>query len=161
MFLKGQSVLVSFLLLALARPMMAEDWPQWRGPNRNGISSEKGWLDHWPAQGPPIAWKAAVGTGFSSFAVAGGRLYTTGNSDNADTIFCFDAASGKELWKHTYPADLGDKFFEGGTTGTPTVDGGRVFGLSRWGDLFCLEAATGKIVWTTNVATQTGAPIPA
>jgi len=139
---------------------MAEDWPQWRGPNRNGISSEKGWLDHWPADGPPIAWKAAVGMGFSSFTVADGRVYTTGNADNTDTIFCFAAATGKELWKHSYPADLGDKFFEGGTTGTPTVDEGRVFALSRWGDLFCLEAATGKIVWTTNVAKQTGVRIP-
>jgi outer membrane protein assembly factor BamB len=139
---------------------MAEDWPQWRGPNRNGISSEKGWLDHWPADGPPIAWKAAVGAGFSSFAVASGRVYTMGNSDNADTIFCFEAATGREIWKHSYPADLGDKYFEGGTTGTPTVDNGRVFALSRWGDLFCLEAATGKIVWTNKVATLTGVRIP-
>ena len=79
----GVSVLVVFFVL----PLFAEDWPQWRGPNRNGISAEKGWLDHWPVEGPPIAWKAAVGTGFSSFAVAGGRVYTTGNSDNTDTIF--------------------------------------------------------------------------
>jgi outer membrane protein assembly factor BamB len=146
--------------VVLAVPLLAEDWPQWRGPNRNGLSTEKGWLDHWPAQGPPIAWKASVGMGFSSFTVANGRVYTMGNADNTDTIFCFDAATGREIWKHSYPADLGDKYFEGGTTGTPTVSEGRVFALSRWGDLFCLEAATGKIVWTNNVPKQTGAPIP-
>ena len=72
----------------------------------------------------------------------------------------FDAVSGKELWKHSYPAELGDKFFEGGTTGTPTVAGDRVFTLSRWGDVFCFEAATGKIVWSKNVQKETGAPIP-
>jgi outer membrane protein assembly factor BamB len=147
---KGQAAwlhgVLTLLLMALALPLKAEDWPQWRGPNRDGISTEKGWLDRWPSEGPPIAWKAAVGMGFSSFAVAGGRIYTTGNSDSIDTIFCFDAVTGKILWKHSYPADLGDKFFEGGTTGTPTVDEGRVFALSRWGDLFCLDAATGKII---------------
>ncbi len=151
---------VALLLVAFVAPLFAGDWPQWRGPNRNGISSETGWLDHWPAEGPPIAWKAAVGMGFSSFAVAAGRVYTTGNSENTDTLFCFDAATGRELWKHSYPADLGDKYFEGGTTGTPTVDGGRVFTFSRWGDLFCLEAATGKVVWTRNVPKETGARIP-
>jgi outer membrane protein assembly factor BamB len=151
---------LKLLLVTLALPLMAEDWPQWRGPNRNGISTEKGWLDQWPSDGPPIAWKAAVGMGFSSFAVAGGRVYTMGNSDGNDTIFCLDATTGKELWKHSYPADLGDKFFEGGTTGTPTVDEGRVFALSRWGDLFCLDAATGKMVWTNNLPKQTGVRIP-
>ena len=144
------------MLLVLALPLFADDWPQWRGPNRNGISSEKGWLDHWPVEGPPIAWKAEVGTGFSSFAIANGRVYTMGNSDNADTIFCFDAATGRELWRHSYPADLGDKYFEGGTTGTPTVSEGRVFAFSRWGDLVCLEAATGKVVWLQQRAQANG-----
>ena len=138
----------------------ADDWPQWRGPNHNGTSSEKHWRDRWLPDGPPILWKANVGTGFSSFAVARGRVYTMGNSDNRDTVFCFDAATGKEIWTHSYSADLGDKYFDGGTTGTPAVDGDRVFAFSRWGDLFCSDAATGKLIWTRNVQKDTRLRVP-
>jgi outer membrane protein assembly factor BamB len=138
----------------------ADDWPNWRGPQRNGISAETDWTDAWPAAGPPIAWKARVGLGFSSFVVAQGRAFTLGHADGQDTAWCFDAASGKVIWKHSYPAELGDKYFEGGTTGTPTIVGDRVFVLSRWGDLFCFEAANGKVVWSKNVQKETGAPIP-
>src|SRR6188474_2735678 len=116
--------------------LLAEDWPQWRGPKRNGISQEKGWADQWPKEGPPIAWKATVGLGFSSVVVSGGKAVTAGHANETDTVFCFDALTGKELWKHSYPAELGDKYYEGGTTGTPKFDGERVFWLSRWGDLF-------------------------
>ncbi len=140
--------------------LRAADWPHWRGPDRNGISRETGWLDHWPANGPPVAWKAKVGAGFSSVAVASGRLYTMGHANDHDTVWCLDTATGKVLWQHAYPADLGDKYFEGGTTGTPTVEGDRVFTLSRWGDVFCFEATTGKIVWSKNVQQETGLPVP-
>lgn len=150
-------ILVLATLLLEAR---AEDWPHWRGPQRNGVSAEKGWLDTWPADGPATAWKAQVGLGFSSFVVARGRAFTLGHADGRDTVWCLDAATGKVAWKHSYPAELGDKFYEGGTTGTPTVAGDRVFTLSRWGDVFCLEAATGKVVWSKNVQAETDAPIP-
>lgn len=81
----------------------ADDWPQWRGPQRNGISAESGWSETWPDSGPKVLWKASIGRGFSSFAVAKGRLYTMGNRDNVDTVFCLDAETGKEVWKHAYP----------------------------------------------------------
>lgn len=140
--------------------VQAEDWPQWRGPQRNGVSVEKGWRDTWPADGPTIAWKAKVGLGFSSFVVSQGRVFTQGHADGQDTVWCFDVDSGKVRWKHAYPAELGDKFFEGGTTGTPTVAGKHVFTLSRWGDAFCFEAETGRVVWSKNVQTETGLRIP-
>jgi outer membrane protein assembly factor BamB len=152
------------LLLTLVaigtQPVQGEDWPQWRGPQRNGISAETGWLDVWPKEGPLIAWKAKVGLGFSSFVVAQGRLFTMGHAAGQDTVWAFDAATGKVLWKHSYAAELGDKYFDGGTTGTPTVAGDHLFVLSRWGDTFCFEAATGKIVWSKNVQQETSAPIP-
>jgi outer membrane protein assembly factor BamB len=155
-------VWAAVLLVALctAMPAKADDWPNWRGPERNGISAEKGWSSDWPANGPAILWKASVGTGFSSVSVANGRAFTMGNADSQDAVFCLNAKSGKEIWKHRYPAELGDKYFEGGTTGTPTVDGDRVFTLSRWGDAFCFEADSGKVVWNRNLAKETGARVP-
>ncbi|MBI3874771.1 MAG: PQQ-binding-like beta-propeller repeat protein, partial [Verrucomicrobia bacterium] len=138
----------------------ADDWPRWRGPDFNGVSKETGWLDKWPAEGPAALWKASIGTGFSSFAVAGGRVFTMGNAMNTDTVWCFDAETGKLLWKHSYESDLGDKFFDGGPGATPTVDGDRVFTLSRWGDVFCFDVATGKIHWSKNVQKETQIRIP-
>ena len=148
------------IVAALTLRSRADDWPQWRGPNRNGISQEKGWLEQFPDQGPPIAWQAMVGLGFSSIVVGEGRACTAGHADGADTVFCFDAVTGKEIWKQSYPAELGDKFFEGGTTGSPTLDGGRLYWLSRWGDLYCFDAASGKIIWNRQLGKETGARVP-
>jgi outer membrane protein assembly factor BamB len=139
---------------------LANDWRQYRGPDRNGISKESGWLDHWPDQGPAIAWKANVGLGFSSFVISGGKAVTIGHADQKDTVFCFDAVTGKETWKHSYAAELGDKFFEGGTTGSATFDGDKLYWLSRWGDLFCFEAASGKVVWNRQIDREMGIKTP-
>ncbi len=150
-----------FLILsALSSNLLAADWPHWRGPDHNGISKEADWKSEWPADGPPVLWKANAGIGFASFSVAGGRVYTTGFASEKDSVFCLDAATGKEIWQHTYPSELGDKFYEGGTSATPTVADGKVYQLSRWGDAMCLDAATGKVVWSKNVATDNNMPIP-
>lgn len=155
--------LALLLLALLAAPLGAgaEDWAQWRGPQRNGISTETGWLDTWPAGGPPILWKADVGVGFSSMTVAGGRLHTIGHANGKDIVVCLDAEKGTVLWRHSYESDLGDKFFEGGPTSTPTVDGNRVYTIGRWGDVFCFDAATGKVVWAVNLQKDGGFPFPA
>jgi outer membrane protein assembly factor BamB len=157
MRLRKQVGLGLLLVCGLAR---ANDWPNWRGPTHDGISTESGWLDHWPAEGPKVAWKARVGTGFSSFTVADGRVFTAGNDNNTDTIFCLDAAGGQTIWSHPYPAALGDKFFEGGTTATPTPAGGRAYTVRRWGDVFCFEAATGKVVWSKNIHDEINLRVP-
>lgn len=147
-------------LAASAPAGRAGDWPHWRGPSRNGVSTESAWRHEWPAEGPRVAWKANVGLGFSSVVVASGRAYTLGHAEETDTLVCLEAASGRELWRHSYPAELGDKFFEGGTTGTPTVAGDAVFLLSRWGDAFCLDAASGKVRWEKQVIRDAGARPP-
>jgi outer membrane protein assembly factor BamB len=151
---------VVLLFASAALPATADDWPHWRGPKHDGISSESGWLDRWPAGGPKIAWTAEAGTGFSSFAVSKGRVFTLGNAGDTDTVTCLDADSGRTLWSHGYPAEVDANLFEGGPTSTPAVDGDRLYTLGRKGELFCFEAGTGKIAWSKNVQKETGAAIP-
>jgi outer membrane protein assembly factor BamB len=125
------------------------------------ISKETGWQAKWPDEGPKQLWKAQVGTGFSSMSVSQGRVYTLGNDGaTTDTIYCFDAATGALVWKHAYPCALDPQFYEGGPSDTPTVDGDRVYSISRKGDLFCLDAAKGNVIWSKNVHTDLGNEIP-
>src|SRR5262245_41651130 len=89
------------------------EWPQWRGPNRDGISKETGLLKQWPTQGPPLVWKAtAAGTGYSSLAISGGRIFTMGVRGDREYIIAFDVATGKEVWATVnggiYKDDRGD-----------------------------------------------------
>lgn len=154
------SWLVGAVTIAMTWLANGEDWPRWRGPQLNGISTEKDWTAQWPQGGPQKLWTANVGVGFASFTVANGRVYTTGNANGKDTVYCFDAQTGKVLWQHSYEHPLDDKYFEGGTAATPTVDGSFVYQLSRRGHLFCLDAATGKVLWGKNLAAETGARMP-
>jgi outer membrane protein assembly factor BamB len=152
-------LLPAILLLALAQQALAQsaaDWPQWRGPNRDGISKETGLLKQWPAEGPPLVWKASgAGGGYSSFSVANGKLYTMGLRGEREYVVAFDVATGKEAWSTPHGSafrnDRGD-----GPRGTPTVDGDRVYALGGSGDLTALDARTGKIAWSKNVLKEFG-----
>jgi outer membrane protein assembly factor BamB len=149
------------LCAVLESPAGADDWPHWRGPRFDGVSRESGWLDRWPEGGPPIAWRASVATGFSSFSVKEDRLYTMGNAEDADTVWCLNAGTGDTVWKHTYPAPLDPNLFEGGPTSTPTIAADSVYTFSRRGDVFCLDAASGAARWSTSIVEGTGVPLPA
>ncbi len=124
------------------------DWPCWRGPERNGISRETGWTWQWSSNGPAVLWQASVGKGFSSFAVVSNRVVTLGNAEGVDTVICFAADTGAVLWRHSYPCELQPLSYEGGPSATPAVDDGRVFTFSKGGDLFCLDAGDGKVIWS-------------
>lgn len=133
-----------------------DDWPQWRGPNRDGKSAETGLLKGWPANGPPLAWRASgAGEGYSSFAVANGRLYTLGAREGTEYVMAYDAASGKRLWESAngrrFSNDRGS-----GPRATPTVDGERIYAFGASGDLSAVEAATGKSLWKVNVLSKFG-----
>ena len=122
----------------------AGDWPQFRGPSRNGVSNETGWF----GKSAKTAWKINVGKGYSAAAVSGGRLYTMGNNGSSDTVYCLNASTGKTIWKRSYHCPGGDY---PGPRATPTVSGGRVYTLSREGHAYCLNASTGKPVWTRDL----------
>ena len=136
------------LLLASSLPLTASDWPQFRGPDSNGISVEENWTHAWPTEGPKKLWSAKVGTGFSSLSISGGKLFTQGNDQDQDSVACLDAASGAAVWRHTFASKLDPKYYAGGPSSTPTVHDGAVYTLSKSGQIFCLDAATGAVRWS-------------
>ncbi|MEI8233876.1 MAG: PQQ-binding-like beta-propeller repeat protein [Verrucomicrobiota bacterium] len=139
---------IAFSLILCAAAVRADDWPQWRGPQRDGISAETAWTSAWPAQGPKVLWRAHFGQGCSSFAVVGNRVFTMGNEKDVASVFCLDARTGEPVWKYSFPSTLDPKMFEGGQCSTPTVDGDFVYALGRQGQFFCLNKATGAVVWS-------------
>lgn len=128
----------------------AADWPQWRGPNRDGRSPEVRLLESWPDGGPARLWSApGFGTGFSSLAVAGSRIYTMGDLADGQFLLAARESDGTAVWRvrvgpvfeHEYP----------GPRSTPTVANDRIFALGTEGDLVCVEAADGREVWRRNI----------
>jgi len=148
------------VLLVVASALQAGDWPNFRGPNYDGISTETGWATNWSATPPKPVWKAKVGLGYAAVIVADGRAFTTGNTRDVDTVFCFDAQTGKVLWKHSYAAPVDAKYYEGGTSASPTVAGDRVYTLSKRGVVHCLSVTDGKVIWTKDLAAELDAKIP-
>jgi len=123
------------------------DWPRFRGAKYDGITRENDWQSQWPEAGPKKLWEAKIGIGFASFAVVNHRLFAAGHEGEQDVISCLDAATGKEIWKHTYACKLVANLHEGGPAATPTVAGGRVYTVSKEGHIFCLNADNGTVVW--------------
>lgn len=138
-----------FTLCAILFPSVAsaDDWPQYRGPSLTGISTETDWSHDWGDAGPKRLWKQNVGVGLSGIVISDGRAYTIGNADDIDTVFCFDAATGKPIWKHDYEAATDPNEFDGGPTSTPTVNADHVFTISRGGEVYCFGKATGEVIW--------------
>ena len=154
----GLLLLLSVAGVSLAQSANNANWPQWRGPNRDGISKETGLLKQWPAEGPPLAWKATgAGRGFSSFSVANGKLFTMGLRGDREFVIAFDVATGKEAWATANPSSAFQNDRGDGPRGTPTIDGDRVYALGGNGDLSALDIRTGKVIWTKNILREFGA----
>ena len=146
----------------------ADDWPQWRGPNRDGAWRETGILETFPSDGLKVRWRAQVGAGLSSPIVAEGRVYVTDvGSDSKlmkpkalERVQCFDEATGRVLWTYQYEAQYYDWAFDpkspNGPSCTPLVQDGRVFTRGAAGDLCCLDAIKGTVVWKRNTSTEYG-----
>lgn len=150
---------LAVLTLGLASfPLLAApaDWPQWRGPGRDGHSADTNLLKTWPANGPRLLWKATgLGIGYSSLAVTGGKIYTLGDGKEKSHLIALNL-EGKELWKSPVGKTGGNY---SGTRATPTVAAGLVFGLGQFGDLVCLDATTGAEKWRRSLTTDFGGDV--
>jgi len=138
----------------------AADWPQWRGPTRDGISKETGLLKAWPADGPKLLWQVKdLGSGYSTPSIAGGRIYVMANSSNdEESVKALDVKDGKQVWSVRIGkvGNPGQRPNYPGARSTPTVDGTNIYALGSDGDLVCLEAASGKTIWAKNLRTDFG-----
>ncbi|MFO0826409.1 MAG: PQQ-binding-like beta-propeller repeat protein [Gemmataceae bacterium] len=140
------------LTLTLALPLPAADWPQLLGPNRDGQSSETKLNWDWPKDGPPIAWKIDVGTGWASPVVADGKVLLFHRVDDDEVLVALDPATGKEKWSAKYATKYRDDFgFDNGPRATPCVSDGKVFTLGANGDLRAWNLADGKSLWARNI----------
>ena len=129
----------------------AVDWPQWRGPDRTGVSTETGLLAQWPRSGPPVAWSAAMlGAGYGAVSVQGDRVYLQGMRNNQSVVSTLNRADGKPIWVRIL-GPAGDNDRGPGPRSTPTIDGDRLYALSETGDLACLRVSDGTVVWQRNI----------
>lgn len=147
-------------LLFVPTSLRADDWPQWLGPHRNGVSAEKGLLDVFPAGGPKIVWQRDVGESFSGPVIAGERLIHFHRIDNDEIVECLNAATGKLLWKFAYPTDYQDTYGKGnGPRATPAVVGDKLITLGAGGTLHCLTLADGQKVWSRSLTKDYKTPL--
>jgi outer membrane protein assembly factor BamB len=172
----GCLALAALAALMLSARGHGADWPQWLGPDGEGVWRATGLVDRFPAGGPKVIWRAPLGPGNSGPAVAGGRVYVMdrvpapqadgkpagnpGGSPGKERIVCLSAADGKLLWQHAYDCRYTIAYRSGPRT-TPVVRQGRVWTLGAMGDLCCLDAATGAVCWARNVARDYRAEPPA
>ncbi|MCS6863370.1 MAG: PQQ-like beta-propeller repeat protein, partial [Abditibacteriales bacterium] len=151
------------VIMALAQQSNVGDWPQWRGPERTGISPETGLLKSWSAEGPKLLWKAeGLGNGIGTVAVVRGRVYGMSLRGEEEVVWALEAATGKEVWcvPITKPSQPNPGRRGAGPRSTPTVDGDRLYALGVNGELACLDIATGKIRWQKNLVRDFGGSMP-
>jgi len=140
--------------------LTAGDWPGFRGPIRDGRLTGVTIATNWAENEPKLVWRHRVGPGWSSFAVVGKRLFTQEQLDADELVVCYDADSGKIIWVHKDSARFSEKLGGPGPRATPTFHEGKLYVLGATGILNCLEAATGKKVWSRDIAADSGAKIP-
>ncbi|MEO1526477.1 MAG: PQQ-binding-like beta-propeller repeat protein [Planctomycetota bacterium] len=149
-------VLSVFFGMTWPASLVAEDWTQWRGPGREGRSTETGLLSKWPADGPPLAWRIdGMGGGFASLAVSNGMIFSLGDFSDGSYVVAVSESDGTQQWK-TRIGDAGGHRKYPGPRSTPTIDGEHVFALNQYADLVCLNAKTGKKIWSRNLVSDFG-----
>lgn len=164
------------VLATVSNCALADDWPQWLGPQRDGLWRETDIVKSFPAGGPPVRWRTPIGAGYTGPAVAGGRVFVTdrvlakdaknptnpfnrGVIPGSERVLCLDEATGKVLWQHEYECPY-DVSYPAGPRATPVVSGGKVWTLGTEGHLFCLDAKDGKVIWSREFKKDFNAKTP-
>ncbi|HEX7899876.1 MAG TPA: PQQ-binding-like beta-propeller repeat protein, partial [Planctomycetota bacterium] len=145
---------------ATADPARATDFPRFLGPSGDGRLPGPALATDWTARAPVPLWRRAVGSGWSGFAVAGGRAVTQEQHGEDERVVAYDLASGAPLWSHSDPARYDTTLGGAGPRATPSIDGGRVYALGATGLLTCLELSTGARVWSVDLVRDAGVPVP-
>ena len=153
-------LVVSALLCGAVLTASATEWPQWRGPNRDGVSSEVGILKEWAASGPKVLWKLPLGEGFSGISVAQERVYTMFSKGNDEFIICLNAMDGQEIWRFRSDKNYHEGQGGNGPRATPTIDGNLLFTISAYGKLYALNAENGEKVWSHDLQRKFGSKMP-
>jgi outer membrane protein assembly factor BamB len=143
-----------------APSVTAADWPEFRGPQRDGVIRGVTIATDWDTNPPRLVWRQPIGPAWSSVIVVGDRLFTQEQRGEQETVVCYDAAKGKEIWVHEDPVRFWETVSGAGPRATPTFAGGRVFTLGARGLLNCLDAATGQCHWSRDITAVAGAKVP-
>lgn len=164
------TVILTLLAPLLTTAVHADDWPQWMGPERDGVWRETGLVDTFPKDGPPVRWRVKIGGGYAGPAVVGDRVYVTdkqsampdpenpfqrGRTNATERVLCLSDADGSVIWKHEYDCPYTVSYPAGPRT-TPVVKDGRVYTLGAEGHLFCLDAKDGRVIWSKHFARDYG-----
>lgn len=154
-----RSVFIALMVVCLATAALGSDWPQFLGPNRNGVSPEKGLMRKWPAGGPKVLWTIDVGPGYGGAAIRDGKVYILDRiGDEQDVLRVLDVATGKEEWRFAY--DASGRASHHGSRSTPTVGDKYVFTVGLFGHFHCIDKATHKPVWTKHLLKDYGGKRP-
>ncbi|HUV66548.1 MAG TPA: PQQ-binding-like beta-propeller repeat protein [Sedimentisphaerales bacterium] len=148
---------VIIIILGIHLPLLAADWPQWRGPNRDGIWREKGIVERFVTEQLPVRWRAEISNGYSGPTAADGRVYVTDRVTapiQAERVHCFDAMTGAKIWSHDYECKYEQIDHRNGPRAAVTVDDGRAYSLGAMGHLFCFDATDGGILWDRDLRRQ-------
>jgi outer membrane protein assembly factor BamB len=150
------AVVSCVLLAVLESSLPAADWPQWRGANRDGVCTETGLLKQWPEGGPKLLWEiSGLGSGYSTVSIKDGKLYTMGDrqvdGQKAQCVYAYDLGTRKELWA----AKVGEPHNDGPRC-TPTAEGGFVYAVGTSGNVVCIAADSGQVVWMKNLLSDLG-----
>ena len=156
------SGMISLIWIATTVVALADDWPQWRGPQRDGEWRETGIVSRFSSDQLPLRWRVPVGSGYSGPTVAKGRVYVTDRllDPQRERVLCFDMETGKELWKVTYDCPYKGIGYQAGPRASVSIEDGRAYALGAMGHFHCLDAARGTVIWKKDLNAEFSIDMP-
>ena len=159
----ARAIALLFVSLAVQSPLRADDWPQWRGPNRDGVWHETGIVEKFKDKQLKLDWRVEIGPGYSGPTIADGRVFVTDRlvePKSVERVHCFAWKTGTELWTHVYDCRYSGVGYEAGPRASVTIDNGRAYALGAMGNLHCLDAAKGTVIWKKDLLKEYDIQMP-